>query len=107
MKVQIISKQIIVFFRIMSLNILIPNENKASAFSLQELVMHASTSAGRFFKGQLTVILFFLWLQVMHAPTTAGRSYKGQLAYDLGTHGQFQNTLYCVYNIMMFSTSLS
>ena len=24
-------------------------------------------------------------MQVMHAPTTAGSSYKGQLAYDLGT----------------------
>ena len=52
---------------------------------------------GAFSKVSWLLFCFFLWLQVMHAPTTAGRSYKGQLAYDLGTHGQFQNTLYCVY----------
>ena len=47
-------------------------------------------------------------MQVMHAPTTAGSSYKGQLAYDprdtvvhsvYYTLSQCVHTVYCVHSV--------
>ena len=43
-------------------------------------------------------LFFFVGLHVMHAPTTAGSSYKGQLAYDSGTVSKC--AIYCDFAIL-------
>ena len=51
----------------------------------------------------LAFLSFLFWMQVMHAPTTAGSSYKGQLAYDSRDTGVVHTVYYTPWHTLCTS----